>query len=309
MLQRFVKRPFLLQAPRLQGWRSCAASFLALGVLNSLGHPALGTPAPNAAGDYLEQYPGGKRPGPGIVQWEIIDPSGLNCRMATAFQPAVLDGSNTPRSIYEDNRNTFIQWPIVTTFRPKQRIQAVTGNMGAQQILVLDQQGKPWLGVQSGTDRGHCFVRANQQFLRPITATGGNPNPTPRLALQPGTYFAQGSMFSRSWREVVARGNRLCLKQVNGPPTPYGGRLQITVSNLAVRDGKVLSGASPDPIAVGASRTNFTDGVRALWELTTNAPTIKVSAAERQAMERCLASSGTFSQKLEGARIEGQPMP
>ncbi|MEG3957151.1 hypothetical protein QT982_17100 [Microcoleus sp. herbarium2] len=44
-------------------------------------------------------------------------------------------------------------------------MQAVTGN-NANQIMIADSQGKPWLSVS--TDKGNCFVRANSRFIKPI---------------------------------------------------------------------------------------------------------------------------------------------
>ncbi len=41
--------------------------------------------------------------------------------------------------------------------------------------------------------------------------------------LESGTYFAQGSMFSRSYRVVGRQGDRLCVKIADGPPNPYEG--------------------------------------------------------------------------------------
>ncbi|WP_333387743.1 hypothetical protein [Microcoleus sp. B4-D4] len=53
----------------------------------------------------------------------------------------------------------------MTTFRRGESLQAVTGNH-AEQIMITDSQGKPWLQVL--TDKGNFFVRANSRFVKPI---------------------------------------------------------------------------------------------------------------------------------------------
>ena len=85
--------------------------------------------------------------------------------MAERFRWISVDGMNAPDELFEKNKHNVSQWPVVTAFRRGQRLQAVTGN-NANQIMIADSQGKPWLPVS--TDKGNCFVRANSRFIKPI---------------------------------------------------------------------------------------------------------------------------------------------
>ncbi len=93
------------------------------------------------------------------------DSQGLNCRMAHRFRSISVDGLNAPYELFERNKHNVSQWPVVTTFLRGERLQAVTGNL-ANQIMISDSQGKPWLPIS--TDKGNCFVRANSRFIKPI---------------------------------------------------------------------------------------------------------------------------------------------
>jgi hypothetical protein len=72
---------------------------------------------------------------------------------------------DAPAELFERNKHNVSQWLVVTAFRRGQRLQAVTGN-NANQIMIADSQGKPWLPIS--TDKGNCFVRANSRFIKPI---------------------------------------------------------------------------------------------------------------------------------------------
>lgn len=101
------------------------------------------------------------------LNWLVVDSDseGLNCRMAERFRSISADGVDAPAELFERNKHNVSQWPVVTAFRRGQRLLAVTGN-NANQIMIADSQGKPWLPVS--TDKGNCFVRANSRFIKPI---------------------------------------------------------------------------------------------------------------------------------------------
>lgn len=126
---------------------------------------ALAIPTPNQQGDY--PIPSLRQRGGRHVNWQIVDsdPRGLNCRMARQFQGISVDGSDAPADLSARNKHNISQWPVVFAFKRGQRVQAVTGNW-ANQIMLTDQQGKPWLPVY--TSKGNCFVRANSNFIKPI---------------------------------------------------------------------------------------------------------------------------------------------
>ena len=126
---------------------------------------ALAIPTPNRQGDYPAPPP---KQAQGLhVNWQVVDsdPKGLNCRMARQFQGFAVDGSDAPRDLSARNKHNISQWPVVFAFKQGQRLQAVTGNWG-NHIMLTDQQGKPWLAVN--TSKGHCFVRANSNFVKPL---------------------------------------------------------------------------------------------------------------------------------------------
>lgn len=119
----------------------------------------------NKQGDYPVPPP--KTRGNRQVNWLVVDSDsqGLNCRMAQRFRAISVDGLNAPDELFERNKHNVSQWPVVTTFRRGERLQAVTGN-NANQIMISDNKGKPWLPIS--TKKGNCFVRANSRFIKPI---------------------------------------------------------------------------------------------------------------------------------------------
>jgi len=126
---------------------------------------AIAIPVPNQQGDY--PIPALRQRGGRHVNWQVVDPDpqGLNCRMAKQFQGFSVDGANAPQELFQRNRHTISQWAVVTKFNRGQRLRAVTGNL-ANQIMLVDRQGKPWLPVNS--PKGDCFVRANSRFIQPL---------------------------------------------------------------------------------------------------------------------------------------------
>ncbi|MEP6488151.1 hypothetical protein NDI43_05035 [Microcoleus vaginatus GB2-A3] len=134
-------------------------------ILGMEANLASAIPVANKQGDYPVP-PGGQR-GNRQVNWLVVDSDskGLNCRMAKRFRSISVDGLDAPAELFERNKHNVSQWPVVTTFRRGERLQAVTGN-NANQIMIADSQGKPWLPIS--TDKGNCFVRANSSFIKPI---------------------------------------------------------------------------------------------------------------------------------------------
>lgn len=139
----------------------CFCIAVASGVL--IAGPIGAIPATNADRDYIFPNKRGNRQ----FNWVVTDPdpNGLNCRMALPFQGVYLDSLEVPDSLRTNNIHEISEWSVLTVFSPGERLQAVTGN-NANQIVLLDKHGKPWIPVE--TDQGHCFVRANSQFIEPI---------------------------------------------------------------------------------------------------------------------------------------------
>ncbi|MEG4420463.1 hypothetical protein QUA70_18015 [Microcoleus sp. LAD1_D5] len=140
--------------------------FLAAAWILGIGaNLASAIPVANQQGDY--PVPPARQRGNRQVNWVVVDSDsqGLNCRMAQKFRSISVDGLDAPAELFERNKHKISQWAVVTAFRRGQRLQAVTGN-NANQIMIADSQGKPWLPVS--TDKGNCFVRANSRFIKPI---------------------------------------------------------------------------------------------------------------------------------------------
>lgn len=140
-------------------------SLVVAGILGMGANLALAVPVTNQQGDYagmLVRARGNRQ-----VNWVVVDSDsqGLNCRMAQRFRSISVDGLDAPDELFAKNKHNVSQWPVVTSFRRGQRLQAVTGN-NANQIAIADIQGKPWLPVD--TEKGNCFVRANSRFIKPI---------------------------------------------------------------------------------------------------------------------------------------------
>ncbi|MGL5196762.1 MAG: hypothetical protein ACRC8Y_24485, partial [Chroococcales cyanobacterium] len=77
----------------------------------------------------------------------------------------IMDSLDVPETLYTNNLHEISQWSVVRRFQRGARLEAVTGNLG-NQILLLDKRGKPWIPVS--IEDGNCFVRANSRFIVPI---------------------------------------------------------------------------------------------------------------------------------------------
>ncbi|MEG4963709.1 MULTISPECIES: hypothetical protein [unclassified Microcoleus] len=93
------------------------------------------------------------------------DSQGLNCRMAQRFRSFYVNALDMPDELFVRNKHNVSQWPILTTFQRGERLRSVSGNLN-NQMIIADIQGKPWLPIV--TKHGHCFVRANSRFIKPI---------------------------------------------------------------------------------------------------------------------------------------------
>lgn len=137
----------------------------AVGILGLGVNFASAIPVADREGDY--PIPAARARGNRQVNWVVVDPDprGLNCRMAQRFRSISVDGVDAPAELFERNKHNVSLWPVVTVFRRGQRLQAVTGNL-ANQIVIVDSRGKGWLPILTG--RGNCFVRYNSSFIKPI---------------------------------------------------------------------------------------------------------------------------------------------
>lgn len=120
-------------------------------------------------GDYI--FPNIERRGEvSQLHWVVTDsdPEGLNCRMAEEYQGIPMDSIDAPSILYKHYHHAISDWSVVTTFKAGEQLLAIINNFG-NNIVLLDDQGKPWIPVESELgDLSDCFVRANRRFIAPI---------------------------------------------------------------------------------------------------------------------------------------------
>ncbi|MEB3291717.1 MAG: SH3 domain-containing protein [Synechococcales bacterium] len=124
-------------------------------------------------------------------------------------------------------------------------------------------------------------------------------------SLKSGTYFAQGTMYARSYRVVARSGNRLCIKIASGPPNPYEGSQSITISTIGQRQGQTVVTATQEPLMVQGPEQFFI-GNRAAgeWQLAKN-----FSGNLSAGLQDCLAASGNYAKRLQGPFVTGMISP
>lgn len=153
-----------------------ADAWLTAGVPFSGDAGAPAPPTPDAQGNY-------RAPRRRLLhrQWQVVDPEGLHCRMPQAFHWRALDEPVNDRPewntigerLWNEQRQNPLEWPVMKVLPPGTIVNAWGGNLGAM-ILLVDRRNRPWLPVwvQEGKREGHCFVRANEAFIRPEPITG-----------------------------------------------------------------------------------------------------------------------------------------
>jgi hypothetical protein len=78
--------------------------------------------------------------------------------------------------------------------------------------------------------------------------------PKPESKLPSGAYYTQGTMFNNSWREILNRNGKICIKIVDGPPNNYRGREEIMISSVSNRGGKLYIDGNNQQIQVMNAR-------------------------------------------------------
>jgi hypothetical protein len=117
-------------------------------------------------------------------RWRVVDPEGLNCRMPHAYRWRELTepihhnnrGTSIDEQLWMDKSLNPLQWPVMAILPPDTVVTAWGGNLGAM-IVLNDHRNLPWLPVwvQEGNREGHCFVRANKAFIRPVDSSRSAP--------------------------------------------------------------------------------------------------------------------------------------
>lgn len=136
---------------------------------------AAGGPPPDAEGDY-------RAPRRRLLHrhWQVVDPQGLDCRMPRSVQWRDLSEphSNAPEwntigdMLWNEQHRNPLAWPVMKVLPSGTIVSAWGGNLGAM-IVLDDHRNHPWLPVwvQEGSREGHCFVRANEAFIRPVDSS------------------------------------------------------------------------------------------------------------------------------------------
>jgi Bacterial SH3 domain len=125
--------------------------------------------------------------------------------------------------------------------------------------------------------------------------------------LAAGTYFAQGSMYSRSYRVVAKEdAGRVCVKVVNGPPNPYEGYQSITISTLSSQpNNQLIVAATNDPFIVqGPKEFVIGDGRSGVWKLVEN-----FNGNLSAGLTACVTAPGRYTQTSQGPFITGMIYP
>lgn len=132
------------------------------------------------------------------------------------------------------------------------------------------------------------------------------------MDLKTGTYNAAGSLYARSYRVVANQRGRVCIKIVNGPPTPYEGFLNITVSSVSSSGDKLLIDATSEEILINSNLErvrpegtfHFSTGARSgTWELTED------HFQPDGTIDECLASTDKYEKTRQGRFITGLVLP
>lgn len=135
-------------------------------------------------------------------------------------------------------------------------------------------------------------------------------NPLNPQILPPGVYYAQGTMYNNSRREIARQNQRICIKIVDGPPNPYKGVESITISSVSVQGGKFYIDATGRELVLENQQgTAFSGDIRGIWEYSNNSSDRRSQAIQDQKMAECIKAQGQYLQKMEGLSISGIDFP
>lgn len=128
------------------------------------------------------------------------------------------------------------------------------------------------------------------------------------MDLKTGTYRAAGSMYASSYRVISNKNGRVCIKIVNGPPNPYEGFLNITVSSVSSSDSKLLIDATGEEILINSNLERVTPEGTFHFSTGARSGTWQISRDYFQpdgAIDECLASTDKYEKARQGRFITG----
>ena len=143
----------------------------------------------------------------------------------------------------------------------------------------------------------------------------------PAIKLLNGVYVGEGTMFNNSHREVLSRNNRLCIKFVDGPISPYSGRQEITISSLSLRSGKLFTDSYYNDTELEAIagedlkppystflykdvKAAFRHTGRTYW-VYRGKTLYKINPEMDKDLQECVTSQGVYKKTRKGAVIDG----
>lgn len=198
------------------------------------------------------------------------------------------------------------------------------GTTDSQIVAVLPRAGEYTVIANSFDATGRGDYRLTLAVADSATAQtqGIGRSLETQSPLPSGLYFAEGTMNNNSRREILNRdGIRLCLKSVDGPPSPYEGYEEILISSLSIRNGQLFIDANDTQIEVlnaqqlqemrtvrENTRVAFSDGTRrGVWQWNdSTAPQIAAALEQDVRMQECMNTSGDYVHRMQGALIPGR---
>ncbi|MEG4252380.1 MULTISPECIES: hypothetical protein [unclassified Microcoleus] len=127
--------------------------------------------------------------------------------------------------------------------------------------------------------------------------------------LPTGAYYAQGTMFNNSRREIAHQNNRICIKIVDGPANPYKGVESITISSVSVENGKYYIDATGTELVLKNNGKAFSGDIRGTWDYRGTSPDRRSQPIQAKKMAECVAAQGRYVEKMEGISISGIDFP
>jgi hypothetical protein len=147
-------------------------------------------------------------------------------------------------------------------------------------------------------------------------------SPKPESKLPSGAYYTQGTMFNNSWREILNRNGKICIKMVDGPPNNYRGREEIMISSVSNRGGKLYIDGNNQEIQIVPVKelpdykyyghktiAAFGDntGAAGAWLLiAVNSSDSRTTPAQNKRMQECIKYTGKYVRKIKGRMLQGQ---
>lgn len=144
-------------------------------------------------------------------------------------------------------------------------------------------------------------------------------SPKPESKLPSGAYYSQGTMFNNSWREILNRNGKICIKIVDGPPNNYRGREEIMISSVSNRRGKLYIDGKNQQIKIMNVRelpeyefsSQYATFIAAFgddsagWGLVAgNNSDSRTTPEQNKRMEECINTKGKYVRKIKGRMLQ-----